>query len=770
MTTIHTLSALNVGEQAIVTTLLTSGTMRRRLQDIGLIEGTCIECLLKSPCGNPSAYLIRGAVIALRSEDSSSILIKKTVSSDKVIALVGNPNVGKSTVFNYLTGLKQHTGNWPGKTVAIAQGYCNYKDSHFTLVDLPGCYSFLSQSAEEEVTRDFIGSNQKDAVLIVCDASCIERNLNLVLQTLEITNQVIVCVNLIDEAERNHIHIDLKQLSNLLHVPVVATSALTGDGMDELLETIYNTLFSNQIDTTASYFVPYPKPIEEALSVLSPHVERYKYPFISTRFASLKLLMGKSEEYHTYIESSIEEKEQRQPLCEQVSKLLKSYNLSKENLQDLIATSLVTEAEQISHQVVNTSQSLYKQKDQKIDKILTNKKTGLPIMLLLLFCIFWITITGANYPSELLSHAFLLLENKLVLLLHWIHAPNIFIEIFIDGIYRVLAWVISVMLPPMAIFFPLFTLLEDLGYLPRIAFNLDHCFKRCCACGKQALTMCMGFGCNAAGVVGCRIINSDRERLIALLTNSFVPCNGRFPTLIAIINMFFITVSIPFCSFYAACLLTLFILLGIGMTFLASTILSKTILKGVPSAFTLELPPYRKPQFGKILIHSILDRTIFVLLRAIAVAAPAGLIIWILANITVHDTTLLTILSNFLDPLGKCLGMDGVILLSFLLGWPANEIVIPIMIMAYLSTGSIQEFNNLFELKQLLVENGWTLTTAISTLLFMMFHWPCSTTCLTIKKETGSLKWTLIAFLLPTITGILICFLVHISSSLFLSI
>lgn len=701
------------------------------------------------------------------SASNTTLKIKKRTPSDKVIALVGNPNVGKSSIFNYLTGLKQHTGNWPGKTVTTAQGYCHYKNSNFILIDLPGCYSLLSESVEEEVTKNFISSNQKDAVLIICDASCLERNLNLVLQILEITSQVIVCVNLIDEAKRNHININLDQLADLLHVPVVGTSALTGDGIDQLLETIDNVILSDSANTNRCYPIPYPEPIEEAINLLSPHIERYKYPFVSTRFVALKLLMGNKEEYLSYIKPAIEEKTQRQLLHEQADTLLKESDISNEILQDLIATSLVVEAEKIAHQSVDTSQNLYKQKDQKIDKILTSRKTGLPIMLLLLFCIFWITITGANYPSELLSRAFLLLEHKLSFLLHWMHAPAILIDILIQGVYRVLTWVISVMLPPMAIFFPLFTLLEDLGYLPRIAFNLDHCFKCCCACGKQALTMCMGFGCNAAGVVGCRIINSDRERLIALLTNSFVPCNGRFPTLIAIINMFFITVSIPFSSFYAACLLTLFILLGIGMTFFISKLLSKTILKGVPSSFTLELPPYRKPQLGKIFIRSIFDRTVFVLFRAIAVAAPAGLLIWILANVTVHDATLLTIFSDFLDPLGKCLGMDGVILLSFLLGWPANEIVVPIMIMTYLSTGSIQEFNNLFELKQLLLENGWTLTTAISTLLFMMFHWPCSTTCLTIRKETGSLKWTLIAFLLPTITGILICFLFHISTLLF---
>lgn len=688
---------------------------------------------------------------------TTTLTIKKQHPTDKVIALAGNPNVGKSTVFNYLTGLKQHTGNWPGKTVVTAQGYCSYKDTSFVFVDLPGCYSLLSHSAEEEVARDFICSEEKDVVVIVCDASCLERNLNLVLQTLEITNQVVICINLIDEAERNHIIIDAKKLSHILGVPVVKTSASTGEGLDCLKEEL-NTFIRNP-QNKETYFVTYPKPIEEALSILKEHVDIYKKLHLSTKFISLKLLTCSEWSCDCFFQASPKEAEQRKVLLDQAITIIEQAGITKEKLQDMIVASLVNCTETIAAQVVSVPDREYKQKDHKIDKILTSKLTGIPIMLLLLLFIFWITITGSNYPSSLLSNGLFWLEEKLFYMFQWLCIPLPVTELLIHGVYRVLAWVVSVMLPPMAIFFPLFTLLEDLGYLPRIAFNLDHCFKKCCACGKQALTMCMGFGCNAAGIVGCRIIDSDRERLIAILTNSLVPCNGRFPTLIAIINMFFITSSVTLHSFYAAFTLTIVILLGIGMTLLISKILSKTILKGMPSSFTLELPPYRKPQVGKIIIHSIFDRTIFVLLRAIAVAAPAGLVIWSFANLSIGGSTLLTICSNFLDPFGKLLGMDGVILFSFILGWPANEIVVPIMIMSYLSTGTIQEFDNLIQLKQLFIQNGWSTVTAISTVLFMLFHWPCSTTCLTIKKETGSLKWTLLAFLIPTIIGFLACFL-----------
>lgn len=338
--------------------------------------------------------------------------------------------------------------------------------------------------------------------------------------------------------------------------------------------------------------------------------------------------------------------------------------------------------------------------------------------------------------------------------------PRILCEMLVFGVFRVLAWVVSVMLPPMAIFFPLFTLLEDFGYLPRVAYNLDCCFKKCCACGKQALTMCMGFGCNACGVIGCRIIDSPRERLIAILTNNFVPCNGRFPILIAIISMFFLTVDNPvLSSLLSAIILALIIVLGIALTLFISNCLSKTILKGIPSAFTLELPPYRKPQLSKVIVRSMLDRTLFVLGRAIKVAAPAGLIIWIMANVVIGEQTILTYCSTLLDPFGRLLGMDGVILLAFILGLPANEIVIPIMLMAYMAQGNLQNIEDIHFIKTILVENGWTWITAISTMLFSLMHWPCSTTCITIKKETQSLKWTLAAFLIPTVTGITICFL-----------
>jgi ferrous iron transport protein B len=377
-------------------------------------------------------------------------------------------------------------------------------------------------------------------------------------------------------------------------------------------------------------------------------------------------------------------------------------------------------------------------------------------MLLMLSGALWLTIAGANYPSNLLARILFFLEEPLSKLLTLLSAPERLRSLLVDGVFKTLAWVVSVMLPPMAIFFPLFTLLEDSGFLPRIAFNLDNFFRKACAHGKQALTMCMGFGCNAAGVTGCRIIDSPRERLIAIMTNNFVPCNGRFPTLIAVLSMFFAAGG-PLRSAVSALALAALILFGVAMTVLVSRLLSKTVLKGLPSSFYLELPPYRRPQLGRVVVRAIFDRTLFVLGRAVSVAAPAGLLIWLLANIRAGDMSLLGRCAGFLDPFARLLGLDGYILLAFVLGFPANEIVVPIIIMSYTATGSLTDSDSLARLHALFVEHGWTRLTAICMLLFSLLHWPCGTSCLTIKKETRSLKWTLLSFAIPTLAGIFTC-------------
>ena len=684
--------------------------------------------------------------------------------NNRIIALAGNPNVGKSTVFNALTGLHQHTGNWPGKTVSNASGYFTFNNLTYKIYDLPGIYSILAHSEEEFVARDFICFGGSDVVVIVCDAGCLMRNLNLVLQVCEITDKVVVCVNLLDEAKKKKIDVDLNKLSDLLGVRVVGTSARSNVGLDELLSNIDLTFGESR----KSKKVRYNQYVEDAIKVISDAII-LDDSSINKRWVALNLLRDDE-----LLRDKIEEElmidlsdEKIDNSIKQARSLLLDGDITINEIDDVLTESINNEASLISSKVVSYLNEDYDKKDRRLDKILTKKSTGIPIMIILFAFIFWLTITGSNYPSMLLQSVLFKFENVLFNFFSYLHIPNFVNEALTHGVYRVLAWVVSVMLPPMALFFPLFTILEDIGYLPRIAFNVDGIFKKCKTCGKQALTMAMGFGCNAVGVSGCRIIDSPRERLIAILTNSFVPCNGRFPILISIITMFLVGVEGGFWNSLLGVLILMMVIgFGIFMTFVTSSVLSKTLLKGVPSSFTLELPPYRRPQYGKVIVRSIFDRTLFVLGRAITVAIPAGLVIWCLANININGGSLLSILSNVLDPLGKLLGMDGVILLAFILAFPANEIVIPIIIMSYMSTGNLVDISNLSTLREVLVSNGWTWVTAVSVMLFSLMHWPCSTTCLTVKKETSSIKWTILSIVIPTFCGVVICLifnaLVHI--------
>ena len=693
---------------------------------------------------------------------SQEFKVNKKSEDDIVIAVAGNPNVGKSTLFNALTGMNQHTGNWPGKTVSNARGSCKYKGKNFVFVDLPGTYSLMSNSTEEEIARDFVCFGEPDLVVVVVDATCLERNLNLALQILEITKNVIVCVNLMDEARKKKIIIDLDELSLQLGVPVIGTSARSKSGLEDLKNEIYELAVNKK--KTYGTNNEYNEKIEKAISKLKPIVESLIDNKLNSRWLSIKLLDMNVKLHRTlnkFLLFDIMENQEIKQTLKEINREFFVGGFNLDLLRDEIVSNIIQKAQRVYEISVKLQDKKYTQLDRKIDKLLTSKLTGIPIMILLLFVVFWITITGANYPSDLIADGLFFLQDKLVELFETIGVPQWLNDVVVLGIYRTLAWVVSVMLPPMAIFFPLFTLLEDSGYLPRIAFNLDKFFKKASAHGKQALTMCMGFGCNACGIIGCRIIDSPRERLIAILTNNFVPCNGRFPTLIAIISMFFAgVIALPYRSFVSTLLLTGTIIIGVFMTFLTSKFLSKTILKGMPSSFILELPPYRRPQIGKVIIRSIFDRTLFVLGRAVLVAAPAGLLIWLMSNIFIGEMSVLSYCSNFLDPFARLIGMDGIILMAFILGFPANEIVMPIIIMSYLCTGTLTNFESLEELHLLLVNNGWTWLTAVCTMLFSLMHFPCGTTCLTIKKETGSLKWTAVSFLLPTIIGILTCFLV----------
>ena len=606
----------------------------------------------------------------------------------RTVALAGNPNVGKSTVFNALTGSRQHTGNWSGKTVACAEG--RLRGGGLTLTDLPGTYSLRAHSEEERAAREFLVSGQACAVVLVADAGCLERSLILALQVLEVQKNAILCLNLMDEAAKKGIEIDAAALERELGIPVIPCAARQGKGLHEL---------------------------EAAIR---------------------RAAAGENETHPTAI---------RYPAMDE--------DLTEEQRDDIATAAAALRAEEIALTCVRQPECACA-RDDRADDVILSRRFGVPLMLLLLAGVFYITLFGANVPSEWLSTHLLALGTPFAGALAKLGLPPLFVSMLTDGLWRVLATVVSVMLPPMAIFFPLFTLLEDAGYLPRVAFQLDHAFQCARASGKQSLTMCMGFGCNACGVSGCRIIDSPRERLIAILTNSFAPCNGRFPLLIFLCSVFFAGSAAG-----GALLLTGVIAASVGLTLLVSRILSATVLRGEAVSFALELPPYRMPQIGRVIVRSVRDRTLFVLARAAAVAAPAGVLIWILANVQIGNTAILSHITAFLDPAARVFGIDGVILLAFILGFPANELVMPLIVMGYLSSGTIASGVDFASFRALLLANGWTVQTALCTLVLTVAHAPCSTTCLTILRETRSAKWTLAAVLIPAGIGLALCILIH---------
>ncbi len=739
---------------------------------------------------------------------------------DLLVALAGNPNVGKTTVFNALTGLRQHTGNWPGKTVARAEGAFLHDGRRVKVVDLPGTYSLQAGSADEEVARDFILFGRPDVTVVVVDASRLERNLNLVLQILEITDRVVVCLNLVDEARRHGVAVDAKRLERELGVPVVPAVARQGHGIDALLKA------AAEVATGARTNQPHrierhPAAVEEAMDAIAPLIAK-EYPELpNARWVALRLLNADERVTEAVRSGEIgslggngaatrEDEPQTDKQAQGVARapphaaasragprrgraqpdnaprssrfrggdrILSAATRHRWSLRpgfhDALAHNIFREATRIAGRCVRRGGTGEGGRlDRALDRWLTSRVFGFPLMLAILAAVFWLTIAGANVPSAMLAG--LLIDRVHPALLDfgaWAGFPWWLSGFLFDGVYLATAWVVSVMLPPMAIFFPLFTLLEDFGYLPRVAFNLDSLFRRAGAHGKQALTMSMGFGCNAAGVVATRVIDSPRERLIAVITNNFSLCNGRWPTQILIASIFIGALAPPhLAGAVSAGAVVGIALLGILLMFLTSWGLSRTVLKGEATTFSLELPPYRPPRILQTLYTSVIDRTLIILWRAVLFAVPAGAAIWLISNVTVGGASVAQHSIDILDPFGVLLGLNGVILLAYVIAIPANEIVIPtVLMLTVLSLGSPElgagagvmfETDSANEMEGLLRAGGWTLLTGVNLMLFSLLHNPCSTTIYTIYKETKSGRWTTLSALLPLALGFVVCFLV----------
>lgn len=642
----------------------------------------------------------------------------------KRACFIGNPNVGKSSLFNFLTHKNEHTGNWTGKTVKNAYATFSYKDTLWEVVDLPGTYSLIGESKEEKIASSFVCSLDYDLAIVVLDASNLERSIVLLLEVLDVTDRVILCLNLMDEAKAQKIDIDLIKLQKRLNIPLVITKASEGVGCVRLCDEM------NHFKANPNIFkVVHEGKINNYLELSKPYVSR---PI-----------------FHLY-----QEKNHENESFSKVLRFYKNYITREELLKSYIHSS-----DSLLDNIVKRDKQTLKKEDVFWNKVLSHKVYSYLIMSMIFFLILWLTIFVSNIPSDFMFSFFS--NGESFLLSFFSFLPDFIIQPLILGGYRTFYWVISVMLPPLIIFFPLFSYLEDYGLFPRIAFNMDKPFKKCGSCGKQSLTMCMGLGCNAIGVTNTRIMEDKKMHILAMLTNNFMPCNGRFPAMITMLSLFFIKDTSLFGSFLVAFGLLLIITLGIVLTFIWTKILNHFLFKKEEVMFILELPTFRRPSIWKTFFQALKEKAFPVLKRAMLVSFPLGILIYLLASWHLGNITFLLLLVDKLNNFGHLFGLDGAIILAFILGMPANEIVIPSLLLCYTKSNALVSYTSMQSLRHILVNNGWTWLTALCFLIMMLCHYPCTTTLLSIKKESKSWSYTILAFVIPTLTGLFLTLIIN---------
>ncbi len=683
------------------------------------------------------------------------------------IALAGNPNVGKSTIFNTLTGLRRHTGNWSGKTVDSAVAKVSGEGRDYYFADIPGTYSLATNSEEERIATDCICFYGADCTVIVADGTALTKSMPLIMQIREVSRRCVLCLNFEKQSRRRGIETDKEKLSEMLGMPVIGVDGKSKKSVKEITDTLDRMDFEGY---RISSPIEYHEDITSAVKMVEREVMGYYSGGVPTFWLSLKLL--EEDNFLTdkilSLFSGEDGRARVQNALSEALNFLFERGIDKDKFKELEVNSIVLAGERAARECCVSSGG----KDrltERLDKFFVGKYTAYPVMILLLGVVLWITLSLANYPSAMLSRIFGSLQIRIYDALCSLNMSGMMVDGLVYGVLGTLFSVVSVMLPPMAIFFPLFTLLEDFGYLPRVAYNLDRPFARCGACGKMGLTMCMGLGCNAVGVCGARIIDSDREKKIAVLTNSLMPCNGRLPMLSTLITLFlfFTGAKEGGTGMGVALILSAMIILSIVFTFLVSKLLSSTVLKGESSSFTLELPSFRVPNVPGVIINSLTHRVFALLMRAMAISAPMGLVIFLLANISAGDSTLIGEAVEFLDPIAAVFGFDGVMLLSFILGMPANEIVLPVAMMVYTGGGAIGEEIGTLGMYEIFSNHGWSSVQYITAAVFALFHFPCSTTLITVYKETKSFMMTFLSFIIPTALGLLLCALINLAFTVF---